>query len=783
MANYKALFRGWDRDPLSENETGTTIGYEYRVDFIGNSGSTSYTDIKLAGSSPVILNYDVCNTPFDPVRYSQLQINVVCDSYLEDILASEPMQTRVRLRNVTLDNKVLFDGWLVPMVLSADYRDEYETFQLQANDCLKVLQYLPYELKTPESGITFVSFKDILEQICTRSGGLVNYYFWPQTKKIDNVVVGPENLVISEKNWYYSDVEETIKLDEVLEEICKYFGVTAYQQGSEVYFVDYKGIDTSASFRRYSKTGTRGNLYTIGSAVTMTQDYVVGPTPSITIEPLRNKIEVRDNFYTAEYFVPSPFDDEHLTNRLDEDNFYYTKEIKFYEPRAPKYPDGATWVFWQKYTEDKIEDKKHPENNEDDSSYRYFHRVYDHDMWESVYRTKSAPGTDLVIKPTTNYHTYYVGGTIVDHASVREDYRNEYSQTIVANKRDFTRYLMIRQDDMGIFPIDFGYDQYGQFYPQLTQPQDRCVFRLKPGYKANVAVASNSYLVIDGSAIFERYDRPYIRPSWTTEGNKIKWNASGSRTAATGTLAFCVGIGGKYWNGSSWQTTKCRFWVPLKRSQEEYPVWNSDLEILNNVRWDLFINADGYKIPLNGVDTTGEITFEVHLPSLQWYFSGADWNYNGFCWIKDLSVKVYREGQDADMTEEESDYVVTNVINAGSVQEMNAIEFKITTATDASNPAWSDCIYSGSTKHLVSEVVETAMGITGNTPEMNTVQKYVDQYSVLTKRISYQVPLTFQMYDRFTGIDVENPSDLYVALGTEIDFKEGTQRLEMIKRN
>lgn len=773
MANYRAFFKGFNRGPANTGET------EYRIDFITNISDSNYSEILLAAEQPVVLTYDDNETPFDPVRYSRLAVNVVCDTYLEDILPSEPMQTKVELTNLTSNTKE-WVGWLTPMVLSADYRDEFETFQLQANDCLKVLQYLPFELKGESIG--YASFKDMVVQMCNRTGQLLSYFYWPETKKIDNAIVYPEQLLVSEKNFYYSDVEETLKLDEVLEEMCKYFGVTAFVNGVSLYFIDYKGFDYTTNYRRYSASGTRQGQFSLGNSITLSQGYVSGPNPQITIEPIKNKIEVHDNFYTADYFIPSPFDDEFLTNRLDEDNFYYTKEHKYYSPAAPTYPDGATWGFWQKYSEDKKVDKDHPENNEDDSSYRYFHRVYDHKLFQSVYRTKSNPQESLYIKPTFNYHSWYIGGTIVDHAAVREDYKNEYHQTIIANKRDFTRYLMIRQDNVGIFPIDWHRNEYYIFEPYQTSPLDYPVFSLVSGYTSNVAVGSNSYLVIDGSAIFERYDRPYIRPSWTTEGNKIKWNSSRSRTAATGTLAFVLGIGGKYWNGSSWQNARTGFWVPLKRSQEEYPIYNQSSEILNNVRWDLFINADGYKIPLDGVDTTGEIVFDVLLPSLQWWYDGTA-EYNGFCWIKDLSVKVYREGQDADMTEEEKDYTITNTISSGSVMEMSTIEFKITTANDSSNPAWSDCIYSGSTKHMVGEMVEPAIGSDGNTPEMNTVEKYVNQFSQLTKKIIYELPLTVSQFDRFTNADVSEPNDKYVALGTEIDFANGNQRMELIKIN
>ena len=66
---------------------------------------------------------------------------------------------------------------------------------------------------------------------------------------------------------------------------------------------------------------------------------------------------------------------------------------------------------------------------------------------------------------------------------------------------------------------------------------------------------------------------------------------------------------------------------------------------------------------------------------------------------------------------------------------------------------------------------------------MNIVQKYVDQYSNLTKKITMDLPLSITQFNRLTGADVDAPNDPYVILGTEINFADGSQKVEMIKKN
>lgn len=771
--NYRAYFWGPNLGPDYPQGSAQT---KYKLDIISDTGSNEYTEIELAATDPVKLVYDVSETPFEPVRTSRLLVNVVVDSYLEDILPSTPQEVKVLLYNITF-NKTEWVGWLTPMVLSAGYRDEFETFELQANDCLLTLQYIPYRL-LDGNDVEFVSFRDILGHICDVSG-LLSGFRWALTKSVGrNGSLYPEQLLINEKNFYYSDVDETLKLDEVLSEMCKYIGLTAVQMGDMLLLIDYQALGKSSTHRmtNYMKSNLygRGSTNYHGGTITLSQDYVAGPSPSITIEPVRNKIEVRDNFYEADYFIPSPFDDDMLTNRLSAETFYYTTEVPYTQPPVPKYPDGTRWLFNQKWANDCIEDKKEPSKNADDSSYRYFYRVYDHDQYESVYAGEAT-------KPSSWWST--TGATIVDFAAVKNDFVNEYGQMVVANKRDFTRYLMINQHDAGIFPVNWELVN-GMLVPQNVPPQQTPVFRLKSGYKSDVIIGIGRYLVISGNAMFTRYlDRPYINPIWTTEGNKIKWNSNKSRIAAAGCLAFNLGIGGKWWNGQSWQSTKVGFWVPLTLTQNEYPVWMQSSPILNNVRWDSQINADGYKIPLDGVDTSGEVTFEVLLPSLQWYYDGVP-AFNGYCWIEGLSIKVYNQGQDAETVDEEKDFVTTNIINSGSVQEMQSVELKITTANAVSKPSWSDCVYqTGTTKELLGLVTETAISETAQTPEMNIVQKYVDQYSTQTKKISMDVPLSINQLNRIQGADVDSPADSYVILGTEISFADGKQRIEMIKKN
>ncbi|MBO7323331.1 MAG: hypothetical protein J6U51_07100 [Bacteroidales bacterium] len=769
--NYRAIFYGF-------NEPGNDTCIKYQLDLIKEPSSLTYTEIELAGESPCVLTYDESETPFDPVRTSQLTISVVADTYLEDILPTCPKDIKVQLKNATT-SKVLFTGWLRPFVLSADYRDCYENFQLYADDCLGILKYYPFQTKV--SGVTsIVSFRDILAQICD-IGESIKGFYWPRTKYSGTTaqsIMMPTNYGISEKNFYYDDVDETLKLNEVLEEMAKYVGFTAIQQGEYLYMFDYQRLSNNANeymtlFQKSNSYAVGGNSYQ-GSTIALNQSYVVGSSPQVTIEPLKNKIEVRDNYYNVDEIIPAPFDDDLLTNRFGgENNFNYAVQIPDAFSAGTRDTERAWWYsgIWKKW--EKV----------GDTAYTYYHRVYDHDYWESVYNGSSTATAN------TNYSGSTVGGTIVEHGYAKNDYDSDYGQRIIASSVNYKRYLMINQQNTGqarlpleLIPVSL---TQSQWYP-LTAPMDYPVFRLKSGYTVDFVLPSDSYLVIDGSIMFEKYTEcPYINPDWSQSAPRVSqlpFTPGGME--AFGYMAFKLGIGGKWWDGTGWTTTERGFWVAPEKTQKTHPAYNIESKVLNNVRWDDYIGADGYKIPLSGLTFSGPITFEVLLPSIQ-FITGNEKKYNAFAWLSDLSFRVYRKGESEADNGSENDFIISNVVTGCGVMEMSEINLKITTAGEKSKASWSDCVLmSGTSNTLLSQVREPSIsGNTAQSPEWNIVQKYVDQYSKQTKKISITLPVSITQFTRLENLDVDNPNDKYVILGSEIDYHNGEQRITAIKKN
>ena len=761
MAYYRGYFRGFDwTDP--ENK----IGNLYSV-HIGRFSATTYTEIAMAGQSPFVVTYSNSNTPFEPIRTSTATISIVHNDYLEDILPSEAKETPVYLYNET-DGVMEWAGWLSPKELSQNYTEEYETLQLEASDCLSILKYVKYEQQDTDRKI--VGVDTILNQIFVQSE-LIDYYYWGRTKKVGNVIVLPDHLYVSEQNFYTNDTDKPWNLYEVLEHICLYFGFTAVQWKDRVYLMDYRKYSSadSISMKVYKKSSgsfsPQSSTQTLGGAHTATSGDVRSHSASISFEPIYNRIVVKDNMYSVDSFIPNIFDDQYLTNRIDPDNFYASYVVTTPADKWPSYPWGSKWYnLWttQHYKKDRIERKngwrKRDTYWSDDDDYLYYHRPYTHKYWKSYYNGSPSNGTgtqaDLANK----------GGTILDQGVVRNVYVSEYGQTIVPSKLDYTRYICISQQNEGTWG------------GTSTYP----VMKLS-GYTNTCPITDDSYLVINGTAIFEKYiDRPYINPDWLTENIKIGGLVA-SAGWTEGFLNFQLKIGNKYWNGSSWTTTSSVFKVAIEDTNKEYGSANEERHILNNISYTFGINEEGYGIPLAGVDPMGAIEFTICMPAIQFWFNGEKL-YNGYCWLKDFDIKVARAGQDEDSSE--SDIIYANVIPTGDtfVNSFSEITLKLTTMNNKAKPSYSNVIYSygGSTSPYAS--VKEDGDSTAKKPEEHIIQKYYDQYSTQTKKITmdleYQgiTPLT-----KIYGIDVDSPNDGYVQLGTSIDYLYDRQTITCVQ--
>ena len=143
-------------------------------------------------------------------------------------------------------------GYTTPNSYSTPYDHDIETYEVECLDALGILQYMDY---TPVNGTkSFVSFADIINHILKSTNvntrDVVNAWYWMQNIRITDSSYGvgrfPESCIISEQN-FFNEEDEPMKMNEVLEEICKFCGCTAICDKTNVLFIDYDAVRAAPS--------------------------------------------------------------------------------------------------------------------------------------------------------------------------------------------------------------------------------------------------------------------------------------------------------------------------------------------------------------------------------------------------------------------------------------------------------------------------------------------------------------------------------------------------------
>lgn len=753
MGNYKGIFFGSD-------------GRKYEVRL--KNGTGDYQDITMAGSEPFVVTYETSDTPFEPIRTSTCTVQIVSDNYMEDILGIHSQDTAIELVEITESDEIVrWCGYLTPKIYDMAYENCYETIQLEGADCLSNLQYSKYE---EMNGRGIVSIKSILDKACDSCGELTGYW-WGRTKKVDGSVMLPSQLYIPEQNFYYNDTDGSWDLQEVVEEICRFFGFTCLQYGTHLYFVDYQALkdNETINYTFYGKNSgyIEGASSDKGLAWTLDKEKIRKNGATISFEPVYNKVTVVANMNNCEEFIPSMMSDDYLVNRNGD--FYSSFEVQPTEPYTAQYP------YRSKGSGNEDEDVS-------DDKYYYYQRLYDNKYWESKYYINGVEVTPGAADMKKNDVLRYWGGaTIVDEAEVRKNYVDDTasSQLIVASKTDYNRYLCINQH------WNNNKDMY-----------NKVMFRLKDGFKIKCGLSENACLVLQCTCRFERYDnRAYINPEWVSDKCKEKATMPGEYHNGAPRPYFRLDIGDKGWDGThrQWVSTASTydyFQPKPKWDDSNLDCWNTDFELLNTVEHTLNINEDGYVIPLEGIDLESEISFEVLNPNPIFYgntgnpdYEDKFYDWNAFCWISDFSLKCVEPNQDVERTD--SDITYENVIDEGAVMELSDITVKLTSFPLMVEPSYSNVLYkadSGSTMKFLTAVSEASISGTAQRPEENIVEKYVQQYDSQTKKITTSVGLDITPLDKVYAVDVENTDKGYVQLGSTIDYENGRQEITFVQK-
>lgn len=769
--------------------------HEYVVYFIMDRNNETWTELPL-GLNPVVINYASAAHLFSPTKISTCSINVLNNDYLEQLNTPYAQGIEVEVHNLT-SNELVWKGYLKPQIFNMGYENCLESIDLECSDCLASLQYVDY---TPVNGRKqIVTFKNIIDQACDLAG--VDGYYWPMNKMIDRTTVLPNHLTISEQNFYTEDTDEPWNYFTVLEEMCRYLGITLVQWGTYFYFLDMQTFHANErmSMTFYAKnTHYAGVQETLDASVTINQSVYKGSGHQISYEPIYNRATVKSNFYYPDFFLPDIENEDKLTNR-----YGGTRLMEI--PSVINQPSTTSGVPKKTYDNEKFEgDIRYTPvlYNKDgnrrfdsqDTLYQYYNRMYDHDWYESKYYdydTLSAVTLTDTQRNNTGCTKMWIGGTIVETGNISVTDTAGTLNFELASSISLDKYICLARHS-GFWGYLMGIENIQNLPP---------AFVLKSGFTNPIITDSgNTYLAIYAEGLFERYpDRNYINPDWV-EGVS-KGNAVAS-THIRPRLVFKLGIGGYYWNGTEWTTTERKFDIALESNEIEYTIinkkktypgdnWNQERKILNNIPWSDWTGLKGYKIPLpDFLDLNQDVTFEVCIqPEINHMATGSPYyeetsagDQSAYCWVKDLSVKIANKQMD-EWKKEDVVYGAEEdgLIDENSVMELDEINMKFTTFPGKGGVSYSnvgDAINGGFLEGIIeNDIVPSYQSLK---PEENVLSKYINQYSSQTIKEELVVNMDIvpfqKIYDAYWG-----NTKHFVWDGTEINLKEARQTITIVQ--
>lgn len=278
--------------------------YLVRIEREGYTGKQ--TELK-GQTSPFTVSVDnKDNFIYQPSRLSTATLAIFGGDYLQDLFSTD-----YRMHRVTLfENGVAaWCGFVRPEMYTQDYRSVKFPLDLECYSAMSVLEYIDYEQQGDSRG--FVSLWDLLRLCVSESRGQYTAVYLPhvygKSKAEFEAWTNPlAQMTVSEQNFFDED-DKPMKLKEVMEEIMKLLNWTCADWRGELYFVDADNEDGD-----YYKYNSALTSYTKVKADTMTVQEIgfAGSDHTLDIVPGYNKVTVRCSNYPVGDTLPDLSFDE-----------------------------------------------------------------------------------------------------------------------------------------------------------------------------------------------------------------------------------------------------------------------------------------------------------------------------------------------------------------------------------------------------------------------------------------------------------------------------------------
>lgn len=621
---------------------------------------------------------------YKPIKKSGSTIGILTNSvsdYLFDLYSPNAKDCKVTLFDN--NNNVVWCGYVTPSLYSMGYEYGKEELNIDCIDGLSILKYIKYTSINSDRGLH--SFLDIILHILRQTECYSTLYF---QKSVFTDLISDENILkqlfISENSFFDDDdvyvdgvrqTDDDDSLEDVLEKIMTYLGMTIIADGDSVYIIDYDhiyGNSGNPDFFKINIADKSETTVTIESNPTINGTDFAENGAQISLSKVFNKVTVIDKWHEVENIFPDLYDEKHLTRIYPVEEYYPTQTtpiktdcLNFGTPNIGEDEAHGSWGLYKFYDHDSI---------------KFY--CYNSDGTETTMQQKMIE--DNVKNGIQADHISFETGGMVYYTNILSGETGNGCCICFVKKYDVLTQQIWAPADNGSIDIQngeylghFSFDKYVVFclgkdksnnttnYSNLNNSY--YIPMLKTKLKSPTLLGSeNMYFVISGN--FKYYDKPdQFGLADKYKRNEDSWNISNFW------IPCQLYYQGQYYNGQNWQTTPCRFKLYCTTTETKHYL-GKDMKIFNTMSWMYNVNETGYAIKLPGSIINDEspifTMFRPASPSTSYRIDQL--------WMKDFNIKVVSLNQDF-KEGDDSATAYTNIIDMNNVEELDDIEFEVCT--------------------------------------------------------------------------------------------------------
>lgn len=785
----------------------------YKVRISTSKGDATRT-ITLAGSPFTTEMEGDGKTIYKPVKYQSATVSIITPDYNFDIYSGYAQGTKVELLNES--GGIVWIGYVTPNLYDMGFVEQREEVQIECIDALSTLQYIKYD-SVDKSNATFL---DIIYKVLNKCNAYRYFYF---TNNIQLTKDGADTILdklsISENNFFdkkednETDEDVAWTMQEVLEEICQYLGVTAIADGDCVYFMDYDAIKAgNNSYYKYdlsSKEAAPSLQTKQFSRIITAKDYS-GSDNTLSLDNVYNKVVIEDDIYNIENILPDVFNAENLELcSFGDDNLKpnYRGEargIEVFNINSKGYNAAPSLALsFVQYYKIKNSDSISTINYKPDKG------IYTVDPINEFYSFTPTIET----KTETNWNRQEmeksVGCGVMKYAYV--------SCTDKQESEDIDKYLDKKYKEVNkidlkdaIF-IAIPDDQpNGNPKGRLGYPATDATARVQTDYfdkqplltlkSGLLSVNKSMNLVISGKFTFY-FLRQYL-PYDEKEQSNNHTSEYGQyyRGKGSSNMFFSIKFGDYYYSGNKamgkngWvqEFTTVPVKLDIKSGAKNF---GETFEIKDTTHWaDKITDEEGFVIPF---PTTGNEAMYNRVEITLYRPFGVDISWCArFATLEDFKCKIVGKEDVYALSKDDSNTVYTNIIDDNNVTELSDIKFKICT-WDNKQPNYSAvcCEQNGNYSYLdrtfnkalyngeqswSSSNPDNPSSKDGLRQEEHLIYKLVNQYSTPSVILNLALRNDNKIYGLYGNSTISNKD--FIIDSMNVDYKYNSADIKLIEK-